>query len=66
MSANPVLTIIMFFLFLIIVGQLIYGITHKIIRCINIKNHGYPPFHCDGDGDPINKIIEKIDVFISN
>lgn len=29
----------------------ILQIIHKIIRAITISKHGYPPPHCDGDGD---------------
>jgi hypothetical protein len=31
--------------------QFTYGIIHKVIRSITISKHGYPPPHCDGDGD---------------
>jgi hypothetical protein len=34
-----------------IVLQTILGIIHKIIRCITISKNGYPPQHCDADGD---------------
>lgn len=34
-----------------LICQFIYGIIHKVIRAININKHGYPPVHCDGDGD---------------
>ena len=31
--------------------QAIYGIIHKIVRHFTILKVGYPPAHCDGDGD---------------
>jgi hypothetical protein len=46
-SNNPILTI---FLFLII-AQLIQSIVVRLIRTVTIHKHGYPPEHCDADGD---------------
>ena len=43
MSANPLLT------FFIMVG--IGVILSKILGCINIQRHGYPPEHCNANGD---------------
>ncbi len=40
--------------FLIILSSVlktIYGIFHKLIRHFTILKVGYPPSHCDGDGD---------------
>lgn len=34
-----------------LITQGIYRIIHKIIRAISISKNGYPPPHCDGDGD---------------
>jgi hypothetical protein len=44
--------------FLILFNMLLYGvlnlilqIIHKNIRARTIRKVGYPPVHCDGDGD---------------
>jgi hypothetical protein len=47
MSDSPMLT---FFLALI-VGSLIFKIYNRTMRMLNIRKHGYPPPHCDADGD---------------
>ena len=31
--------------------KVFYGIIHKLIRARTIRKVGYPPAHCDGDGD---------------
>lgn len=46
MSDSPILT---FFLF-IIVGSVIKGSIDSICRHRTIQKHGYPPEHCDSDG----------------
>lgn len=46
-SDSPWLT---FFLFLI-VTQMIWLIVNRVLRAITIYKHGYPPDHCDADGD---------------
>lgn len=28
-----------------------YRIFNRILRFFTIKKHGYPPFHCDADGE---------------
>ncbi len=47
MSDSPFLT---FFLFLI-VGNLIVKVINRTLRHWNIHKYGYPPPHCDADGD---------------
>lgn len=47
MSESPWLT---FFLFLI-VGTGIAQMGIRAFRAININKHGWPPPHCDADGD---------------
>lgn len=40
--------------FVIILGQIltaIVNLVNRILRHANIKKHGYPPAHCDADGD---------------
>lgn len=51
MSQNPVLT---FFLAIIagsVVVQVLGVLPNRIMRHWNIRKHGYPPAHCDADGD---------------
>lgn len=51
MNASPWLT---FFLALIVVAgafNLIAFIYNRTLRYMNIRKHGYPPAHCDADGD---------------
>jgi len=47
MSDSPYLT---FFLALIL-GQCVVSMVKYPLRCLNIKKHGWPPPHCDADGD---------------
>lgn len=47
MTESPVLT---FFLAWII-GDAVVCVFSRIIRHLNIRKHGYPPPHCDADGD---------------
>lgn len=39
-----------FFLAWLVVWGLI-TIWNRTLRCINIRNRGWPPEHCDADGD---------------
>lgn len=51
MSDSPFLT---FFLALIIAGGIKFVLTMAInrpLRHANIRKHGWPPAHCDADGD---------------
>jgi hypothetical protein len=51
MSDSPWLT---FFLVLIIgevVVRVVCNLPNRILRHRNISKHGYPPEHCDADGD---------------
>lgn len=50
---------IAFCIILSMILKCIYGIVHKIVRHYTILKVGYPPAHCDGDGDFKN--IEKED-----
>ena len=47
MSGSPWLT----WFLAIIVSSLIFKIINRMLRTINIYKHGYPPAHCDADGD---------------
>lgn len=45
---------ISFFLALVIgeiISILFYKLPNRIIRGMNIRKHGWPPEHCDADGD---------------
>jgi hypothetical protein len=51
MSDSPWLT---FFLVLIVgevVVRVVVNLPNRILRHWNIRKHGYPPVHCDADGD---------------
>jgi len=51
MSDSPWLT---FFLILVIgeiIIRIVVGLPRLILRHLNILNHGWPPVHCDADGD---------------
>jgi len=51
MSGSPILT----FFLAVIVGEVIVRVgvqlPNRILRHWNIRKHGYPPAHCDADGD---------------
>jgi hypothetical protein len=51
MSENPILS----FLLALIVGEMlvriICNLPNRILRHWNIRKYGYPPPHCDADGD---------------
>lgn len=34
-----------------IIGQVAIILPNRILRHWNIRKHGYPPAHCDADGD---------------
>ncbi len=53
MTESPMLT---FFLALIAAGALKFAfamLINRPLRHMNIKKHGWPPAHCDADGDVI-------------
>jgi hypothetical protein len=39
-----------FFLFCV-VGQVIITVSSRAMRHATLRKHGYPPAHCDADGD---------------
>jgi len=47
MSESPFLT---FFLALMVTNML-FRMWNRMLRCLNIRKHGWPPIHCDADGD---------------
>lgn len=51
MTNSPILS---FFLGLVIIQALatvLFRLPNRILRHRNINKHGYPPPHCDADGD---------------
>ncbi len=51
MSDSPWLT---FFLAVIageVIVRVVVNLPNRILRHWNIRKHGYPPTHCDADGD---------------
>lgn len=50
-----VLTFFMFVLILFIIRDVIIILPNRMIRHLNIRKHGWPPSHCDADGDTIKK-----------
>lgn len=43
------------FLVLIVLCVTVYQCVMRICRCININKSGWPPRHCDADGDHIEE-----------
>lgn len=43
------------FVLALIAGQVVWGLIvilpNRVLRHWNIRKHGYPPVHCDADGD---------------
>ena len=59
---NPYLFFILVALLIYASASLIYEIffqlPNRILRHLNIKKHGWPPPHCDADGDLLEEIEE--------
>lgn len=47
MRGSPILTF--FIVYMITVTM--FKIWNRFMRHLNIRKHGYPPAHCDADGD---------------
>lgn len=47
MSNHPILTLLLAYLVLATISE-VFG---RFFRAITINKHGYPPAHCDADGD---------------
>jgi len=51
MSESPVLT----FFLAVILGctayDVLFKLPNRLFRHLNIRKHGWPPDHCDADGD---------------
>jgi len=55
MGEHPWLTFFLVAVLCSLLGNVIWGIIvilpNRIMRHWNIRKHGYPPVHCDADGD---------------
>lgn len=47
MTNNPILSVILAIVF----ADLLLKLVNRTLRHWNIRKHGYPPPHCDADGD---------------
>ena len=47
MSESPFTTIILAYIF----GHILIVCINRPLRHMNIRKHGWPPEHCDADGD---------------
>jgi hypothetical protein len=44
---NPVLTLLVLYM----LSRFLFRCWNRLMRTINIRKHGWPPPHCDADGD---------------
>jgi hypothetical protein len=51
MNESPLTTCILIFIILFFVCNTIFRCFNGLIRHLNIRKHGWPPEHCDADGD---------------
>lgn len=51
MNSNPILTFFMACMIYYTIRTLLFVLPNRICRHKNILRHGYPPPHCDADGD---------------
>lgn len=51
MGAHPILTFFLAIIMAEVVIRVTWGIPNRVMRHWNIHKHGYPPAHCDADGD---------------
>jgi hypothetical protein len=50
-SDNPWLTFFLAVLAAEVIIRVVVNLPNRILRHWNIRKHGYPPPHCDADGD---------------
>jgi len=48
---SPFLTFFICMGVLTVIQVLFFRLPNRIIRHLNIRKHGWPPAHCDADGD---------------
>ena len=55
MSGSPIMTIILAMMIIpllyLIIFTIVFRLPNRILRSRNIRKHGWPPPHCDADGD---------------
>ncbi len=51
MGAHPVLAVILALILMATIEVLGRYLINRPLRHANIRKHGYPPSHCDADGD---------------
>lgn len=51
MSDSPILTFFLAVAIGDVVVRVVVNLPNRILRHWNIRKHGYPPAHCDADGD---------------
>lgn len=51
MSESPWLSFFLAVLIMCFLEMVLYKLPNRIMRHRNISKHGYPPAHCDADGD---------------
>jgi len=54
MSSSPYLSFFIAF----VIAHTLFLVINRLFRCINIFKNGYPPLHCDADGDFKQETIE--------
>ena len=54
MGTHPILTAILVYLFLVAITDILKNLG----RALTVIRHGYPPIHCDVDGD-LRKIAKR-------
>lgn len=53
-TESPFLLFLLFFLACLLIGlayEVLFRLPNRIIRGMNIRKNGWPPAHCDADGD---------------
>lgn len=51
MDSSPITTILLALIFLGVVSEVLRYTINRPLRHRNIFKHGWPPEHCDADGD---------------
>lgn len=49
---GPFLLIVLYIVLFIVAGT-IFRMWNRLMRCLSIRKHGWPPAHCDADGDQV-------------
>jgi len=51
MNSNPCATLIVVYFVAQLLMAIFVTLPNRMMRHWNIRKHGYPPAHCDADGD---------------